>query len=73
MGSFILKQTNERYWLTDELCVWLEKTFYRDNIKKYHKYFQEWLDNLTVAQIAGFHHQMEVEKSGVLNKQNKKI
>lgn len=59
--------------LTDELIVWLEKTFYRDNIKKYHKNYQEWFDNLTGAQIAGFYHQMEVEKSGVLNKQNKKI
>ncbi len=58
---------------TDELIDWLEKTFIRDNIKKYHKHLQEWFYNLTGAQIAGFYHQMEVDKSGVLNKQNKKI
>lgn len=59
--------------LTDELTAWLEKTFYRDNINKYRRHFKEWFDNLTGAQIAGFYHQMEVDKSGVLNKQSKKI
>ena len=59
--------------LTDELTAWLEKTFYRDNINKYRHHFKEWFDNLTGAQIAGFYHQMEVDKSGVLNKQIKRI
>lgn len=41
-----------------ELKDWLEIQFYKDNIKKYHKYFNEWISNLTFEQIDGLHQQM---------------
>ena len=40
--------------MTKELHDWLEKEFYFNNHKKYHKYFKEWIDNLTNDQIKGF-------------------
>ena len=33
---------------------WLEYRFRYDNHKKYHKYYQEWKDNLLVIQIQYF-------------------
>ena len=41
-----------------ELYNWLEIHFYKDNIKKYHKYFKEWILNLTDNQIIGLKEQM---------------
>lgn len=41
-----------------ELYDWLESEFYRSNIKKYHKYFNEWINNLTGDQIDGLEKQM---------------
>lgn len=37
-----------------DLIDWLELQFYNDNIKKYHKYFNEWASALTDDQIVGF-------------------
>lgn len=36
--------------MTSELYDWLKFIFYRDNHKKYHKYFNEWVKNLTPHQ-----------------------
>ena len=52
--------------MTEKLYNYLLKTFMRDNISKYHKYFGEWVENLTETQIVGFQHMMEVDESGVL-------
>ena len=41
-----------------DLYNWLQKQFYADNIKKYHKYFEEWVAGVTPAQIVGFQDQM---------------
>ena len=41
-----------------DLKDWLELQFYKDNIKKYHKYFNDWVSNLTLNQIDGFREQM---------------
>ena len=40
--------------MTKELHDWLEKEFIMSNHKKYHKYFKEWINNLTNDQINGF-------------------
>ena len=40
--------------MTKELHDWLEKEFSVNNHKKYHKYFKEWIKNLTNDQINGF-------------------
>ena len=40
--------------MTKELHDWLEKEFNMNNHKKYHKYFKEWVKNLTNDQINGF-------------------
>ena len=37
--------------MDEELYNWLEKDFKFNNIKKYHKYFKEWVSNLTDIQI----------------------
>ena len=41
-----------------ELYNWLEIQFYRRNHVKYHKYFKEWVSNLTIDQIDGQRQQM---------------
>lgn len=41
-----------------ELYDWLEIEFYKRNIKKYHKYFKSWVENLTIDQIQGQKDQM---------------
>ena len=43
--------------MTKELFNYLEEVFYQSNIKKYHKYFKEWADNLTNSQLEGFENQ----------------
>lgn len=44
--------------MTEELKTWLELQFYKSNIPKYHKYFNEWLLNVNDNQIDGFKQQM---------------
>ena len=34
--------------------TYLQLRFYKDNIKKYHKYFKEWFSNLTKNQLYYF-------------------
>lgn len=41
-----------------ELLEWLRIEFKRSNHNKYHKYFSEWVINLTLDQIDGFNDQM---------------
>ena len=36
---------------TDGLYTWLEKQFYRDNHKKYHKYFSEFIEKVDITGI----------------------
>ena len=40
--------------MTDELYRWLEERWKYDNHPKYHRYFYEWVDNITQSQIEGF-------------------
>jgi hypothetical protein len=40
--------------MTKELVEWLEFRWRKDNHKKYHRYFNEWLKNITQSQIEGF-------------------
>ena len=40
-----------------ELLNWLEHEFFKSNHPKYHKYFQEWIANVTQDQIEGFEKQ----------------
>lgn len=44
--------------INKELIIWLEKEFYKSNHPKYHKYFKEWLSNITLEQIDGFNRMM---------------
>lgn len=37
--------------MTTELYEYLKKDFYNNNISKYHKYFEMWVNNLTTNQI----------------------
>lgn len=43
--------------MNDILYEWIEKQFYYSNHKKYHKYFKEWVSNLTEDQIRYFEDQ----------------
>jgi hypothetical protein len=40
--------------MNEDLYNWLEKMFMYSNIRKYRKYFKEWVDNITEGQIIGF-------------------
>lgn len=39
------------------LYAWIEQQFYLSNVKKYHKYFNTWIKNITPDQIDGFNQQ----------------
>jgi hypothetical protein len=44
----------------DELNIlydWLDFRFRYDNHKKYHKFFDEWINNVTKNQLDGFNNQ----------------
>lgn len=45
-------------YMDKDLRDWLEIQFYKDNLKKYHHYFNEWVSNITNNQISGLHDQM---------------
>ena len=55
--------------ISNELYKWLQQEFYRSNHRKYHKYFEEWVDNVTYNQISGFNNQMigQLTKSKIIN------
>lgn len=40
--------------MTDKLYQYLKEHWKRNNHKKYQKYFEQWVNNLTEAQIIGF-------------------
>lgn len=40
--------------MEEKLFEWLKFRFIRDNHKRYHKYFDEWISNITQSQIEGF-------------------
>lgn len=50
--------------MDDILYNWLEERFRLDNHKKYHKYFNEWVSNLTRDQINSF----EKQRVSLINK-----
>ena len=43
--------------MTDTLKEWLRNEFYKSNIPKYHKYFENWVEGITENQIDGFEQQ----------------
>lgn len=43
--------------MSEVLYEWLKRMWYRDNHKKYHKYFDEWISNVTNIQIDYFEKQ----------------
>lgn len=55
--------------MTDELLEWLRIEYKRSNHNKYHRYFSEWVINLTLDQINGFNNQMvgQLTKSKIKN------
>lgn len=40
--------------MEEDLYKWLEKQWLLSNNRKYHKYFKEWIDNITENQIFHF-------------------
>ena len=50
------------------LKQWLLIRWIHDNHKKYHKYFDEWFNKITISQIEGFTKQMYNDKNNVLRK-----
>lgn len=47
--------------MSSELYLWLKDQYLKSNIKKYHKYFEEWVANLTPIQVLGFEHNMTAD------------
>lgn len=54
--------------MSEELKLYLEKRFYRDNHTKYHKFFKEWVINITPIQIGYFEKEMENVRTNALVK-----
>lgn len=54
--------------MTDILEEWLRIEFYKSNLPKYKKYFDEWVKNITENQIDGF----EQQRIGQLTKNKSK-
>lgn len=55
------------YPINQNTLSWLENEFKKSNHKKYRKYCQEWISNLTENQIEGFERQRisQITKSKV--------
>ena len=53
-GSNPSRPTKFLLIMEDKLFEWLKFRFIRDNHKRYHKYFDEWISNITQSQIEGF-------------------
>ena len=51
--------------MTDELYDWLKREWIFSNVKKYHKYFKTWIENITEAQIIGYKNQMIRQKNHI--------
>ena len=56
----------DNFDINKELRQWLLERWLSDNHKKYHKYFDEWVSNITMSQIEGFSKQMYNDKNNVL-------
>ena len=44
--------------MSEQLNTYLEMRFYKENHSKYHKYFKEWVSNITETQILYFTKEM---------------
>ena len=44
--------------MTEQLYTYLQLRFYKENHVKYHKYFEEWVQNITNNQIHYFNIEM---------------
>lgn len=44
--------------MTKQLYTYLELMFYKNNHVKYHKYFKEWISNITRNQVIYFTKEM---------------
>lgn len=49
--------------MLEVIYEYLRRRFYQNNHTKYHKYFEEWVSNLTESQIYYF----EIERQNILN------
>lgn len=52
--------------MNDKLYEWLRKEFYYSNHAKYRHLFEEWMRNITQAQIDGFRRQMFNKENNIL-------
>lgn len=43
--------------ISSVLKEWLRVEFYKSNIPKYYKYFEDWIENVTLNQLDGFEKQ----------------
>ena len=50
--------TNIIFTMTEQLYTYLQLRFYNENHVKYHKYFEEWVQNITNNQIHYFNTEM---------------
>ena len=50
--------TNTLCAMTEQLYTYLQLRFYNENHVKYHKYFEEWVQNITNNQIHYFNIEM---------------
>ena len=50
--------TNTLCTMTEQLYTYLQLRFYNENHVKYHKYFEEWVQNITNNQIHYFNIEM---------------
>ena len=50
--------TNTLCAMTEQLYTYLQLRFYNENHVKYHKYFEEWVQNITNNQIHYFNTEM---------------
>ena len=52
--------------MNTKLYEWLRKEFYYSNHNKYKHLFEQWVANITQAQIDGFNKQMHNQENNVL-------
>ena len=50
--------TNTLFTMTEQLYTYLQLRFCKENHVKYHKYFEEWVQNITNNQIHYFNIEM---------------
>ena len=52
--------------MNQKLLEWLRREFYQSNHSKYRHLFEQWVANITQAQIDGFSKQMYNKENNVL-------